>query len=104
MKKRSWFQRLLRWTGIVAGVVVLFGLGYFVAQSGMLDSLVGGGATTPTGAAQGVNAQRAAAIAQEGSLMAPAPPSRCGRQSQRLALSVRQAIWHWRMNNRWLSR
>lgn len=66
MKKRSWVQRLLRWAGIAIGVVLLFGLGYFVAQSGVLDPLVGGGTTAPTGAAQGAVPQRAAAIAQEG--------------------------------------
>lgn len=41
MQKRSWFQRLLRWVGMVAGVILLFALGYFAAQSGVLDSILG---------------------------------------------------------------
>ena len=72
MQKRSWFQRLLRWTGILIGVIVLFALGYFVAQSGVLSPLLGGNAspqgnmtgnvTTPPQALPG------AAVAQDGSV------------------------------------
>lgn len=45
MQKRSLYQRLLRWSGMVVGVALLFALGYFVAQSGVLNSLLGGGTT-----------------------------------------------------------
>lgn len=48
MQKQSLFRRLLRWVGMILGIVFLFGLGYFVAQSGLLDPLVGGGSGTPT--------------------------------------------------------
>jgi multidrug efflux pump subunit AcrA (membrane-fusion protein) len=69
MKKRSWFQRLLRWLGIGIGVIALFALGYFVAQSGLLDPLVdagsGGTANVPGGAGQNSLVQRGAALAQE---------------------------------------
>ena len=66
MQKRSWLRRLLRWAGMLAGVIFLFALGYFAAQSGLLDSLVGGAANAPVGAAPVVQIQRGAAPAQEG--------------------------------------
>jgi RND family efflux transporter MFP subunit len=49
MQKRPWLQRLLRWVGMVLGVMLLFALGYFVAQSGALDALMGRSASVPSG-------------------------------------------------------
>lgn len=73
MQKRSWFQRLLRWIGMLIGVVALFALGYFVAQSGVLNPLMGGSASTQgtvtTATNQGTNqAQTGAAVAQDGTV------------------------------------
>lgn len=48
MQKRSWWQRLLRWTGMIIGVIALFAVGYFVAQAGWLDGLMGGGSSAIT--------------------------------------------------------
>ena len=70
MQKRSWFQRLLRWTGILVGVIVLFALGYFVAQSGLLTPLLGGDESATVRGTVGVTrpGQTGAAVAQDGSL------------------------------------
>ena len=48
MQKRSWWQRLLRWAGMIIGVLALFAVGYFVAQAGWLDGLMGGGNSATT--------------------------------------------------------
>lgn len=64
MQKQIWWQRLLRWAGMVLGVMMLFALGYFVAQSGWLDALVGAGgngsgSVAVTGAVQAQDASQA---------------------------------------------
>lgn len=73
MQKQTLWQRVLRWTGMGLGVVLLFALGYFVAQSGWLDPLVGGGSNTAgpgnvaiTGSGPGAARTQAMAQAQEG--------------------------------------
>ncbi|MCC6455923.1 MAG: efflux RND transporter periplasmic adaptor subunit [Caldilineaceae bacterium] len=66
MQKRPFFRRLLRWVGMVLGVLFLFGLGYFVAQSGWLDALVGVGATGDVAATR--TGQAGAVVAQEGAV------------------------------------
>ena len=58
MQKRSWWQRLLRWAGMLIGVIALFALGYFVAQSGWIDGLVGGGSSATTPGSVAVTDQR----------------------------------------------
>jgi len=61
MKKRSWVQSLLRWVGIIIGVVALFALGFFASQKGWLDPILGGSsATTATGTARGARFQQGA--------------------------------------------
>src|SRR5687768_7692204 len=64
MQKQSLVRRLLRWVGMILGVVFLFALGYFVAQSGWLDALVGRG--TPAEVAATRSMQAGAAAAPEG--------------------------------------
>src|SRR5690554_1225321 len=66
MHKKAWFQRLLRWIGMVFGVFFLFALGYFGAQSGWLDPLVGGGAARDGAVAP--SAQMGAVVAQDSNL------------------------------------
>lgn len=70
MQKQSWFQRLLRWIGILVGVALLFALGYFAAQSGVFNVFMGGATQSQTGATPAgmTGAPAGAALAQDGTM------------------------------------
>src|SRR5438874_11050 len=57
MKKRSWGRSILRWTGIIIGMVALLAVGYFASQNGWLTPILGSTGTT-TGAARAARFQR----------------------------------------------
>jgi HlyD family secretion protein len=67
MQRRSWLRRLLRWIGILAGVILLFALGYFVAQKGWLNAVVGTNASTSGSTTFTRSTQSGAANTQNGS-------------------------------------
>jgi HlyD family secretion protein len=41
MQKQPFFRRLLRWVGMVLGIILLLAVGYFAAESGILASVLG---------------------------------------------------------------